>query len=240
VTRPDLKVCPDTTDSLDAKELAGPVERRTGVSRMVALFGAVALLGLLGGCAAPESDSAGVPVVAADDDGYAGTAIDPPFALPAVTLSDTAGEPFTLSTDLTAPVSLVFFGYSSCPDVCSTVLADAAAAIRRLPDATREQTQLIFITTDPARDTPAVIRAYLDQFNPDFVGLTGEVAQIQEAADALKVAYTPPTPAPGGYEVDHGTQVTGFGPPGAPGIIWTAGTTVGDLRADITRLAEDG
>jgi protein SCO1/2 len=120
------------------------------------------------------------------------------------------------------------------------VLADAAAAMRRLPDDVRQRTQLIFITVDPARDTPVVIRDYLDQFNPDFIGLTGEVGKIQQAADALAVAYSPPTPAPGGYEVDHGTQLTGFGPPGAPGIIWTAGTTVGDLRADITRLAEDG
>jgi protein SCO1/2 len=194
---------------------------------------------LLAACSAP-ADGAGVLVSSAPDtDGYFGAAIDPAYAKPAVTLTDTAGQPYDLSKDMTDQVTLVFFGYTSCPDVCSTVLADATAAIRRLPAEVAYETGLVFITTDPARDSPEVIRAYLDQFDRDYVGLHAGTDVIQQAADAFAVAYEPPVPEPGGYEVEHGTQLIGFGPAGAPGIIWTAGTAVGDLRADIARLAEE-
>jgi protein SCO1 len=214
----------------------GPLARRTGMGRAALLLAAGLILA---GCGTAEPDAGALVSAPADADGYAGAAVDPAYTRPSLQFTDTAGQGYDLATDMTHPVSLVFFGYTSCPDVCSTVLADAAAAIRRLDPAVAEQTGLVFITVDPERDTPTVIRDYLDQFSPEFTGLTADVETIAQAADALAVAYEPPNPQPGGYEVQHGTQLLGFGPPGSPGIIWTAGTSVGDLRADITRLAED-
>ena len=82
-----------------------------------------------------------------------------------------------------APVTLVFFGYSHCPDVCNAVLADVAAALRRADDTVRERTTLLFVTTDPARDTPEVMRDYLARFDPSFLGLRTDLETDQGGGD---------------------------------------------------------
>lgn len=178
-------------------------------------------------------------VVPKDTDGYAGTLVDRPYAKPDLRFTDTSGRGFDLARDATAPVTIVFFGYTKCPDVCSTVLGQAAAALLRADPAVRERTQLVFITTDPARDSPKAIRTYLDRFNPDFVGLTAPMPVIEAAAKAFSVALTGTQKLPdGGYDVGHGAQLIGFGPGGTSTVVWLPDTSVGDLRADITKLSK--
>jgi protein SCO1/2 len=173
-----------------------------------------------------------------DNHGYHGSWLDQPYAKPDLSFTDTAGKPFDLARDTHKPVTLVFFGYTSCPDVCNTVLADAASAIRRAGPKVGGQVQLVFITTDPKRDTPSVIRDYLDRFDPRFVGLTAGLPMIKEAADSLDVALTGEAPtAGGGYDVGHGAQVIGFGPDGKGRLIWMPNTPVRDVSEDLTRLA---
>lgn len=208
--------------------------RRRGVPLLLGL-----LVLPLAACAG--SDEAGPAATFREvgpDDGWAGARLDDPYEMPAVTLTDTEGRAFDLAEDTDAPVTLVFFGYTSCPDVCSTVLADAASALRRAAPEVREDTELVFITTDPARDTPEVVADYLARFDPAFVGLTGELPVIEQAAESLGVALEGTTQLPGGgYDVSHGTQLIGFGPDGLGHVVWTPGTTVGGLREDVTRLA---
>lgn len=188
---------------------------------------------------AGATNPAGVVVSTINDDTtYRGAEPRPPYRMPDVTLTDTDGKPFNLLDDTTSPVTLVFFGYTHCPDVCPLVMSDLTAAVLQSPAQVRNSTQLLFITTDPARDTPAVLRRYLDRYDSDFVGLTGGLAQIRAAGTALGVAVGGRHRLPsGGYDVSHGTQVIGFQGDAAP-VVWTVGTPVADLVADLTTLAE--
>jgi protein SCO1 len=214
----------------------------TWLSGLSALL--VAVLG--SGCAATSSsgqaqtaDPAGVIVsTVLADTTYHGAEPRPPYRMPDVTLTDTDGKPFNLVTDTTRRVTLVFFGYTYCPDVCPLVMSDLTAALLRLPAAVRARTQMLFITTDPARDTPSALRSYLDRYNPRFVGLTGSLSDIRTAGRALGVPIEGKHRLPsGGYDVAHGTSVIGFRGDTAP-VVWTQGTPVTDLAADITRLAQ--
>ncbi|MGH9078327.1 MAG: SCO family protein [Acidimicrobiales bacterium] len=127
-------------------------------------------------------------------------------AKPDLTLTDTAGQPYNLAARTAGRVTLVYFGYTNCPDTCPINMALAAAALGRMPAADRQKVTVAFVTTDPARDTPAVIRAWLDKFDPSFVGLTGSLAQIHQAEQEVGM---PPSSSEvaegpgGGYVVDH-------------------------------------
>ena len=198
---------------------------------------AVGLLLLVSGCTAPTEHSADHDN--ADPEGYlGGTSLPEPYAMPDISLTDTSGRPYNLATSPSRPVTLMFFGYSKCPDVCITVLSDVAMALQRLEPAERDHIQVIFVTTDPARDKPPVIRKYLDGFDPTFVGLTGPLATIKQAAGQVGVDVEGMKKLPsGGYEVGHSSQVIGFNRT-AGVVIWTPETPIADLKHDFGLLVE--
>ena len=123
---------------------------------------------------------------------YAGLGLTPAQPRPEFTLTDTAGRPYRFGTATAGKPTLLYFGYTHCPDVCPTTLADIALALQAVPASVRQATQVVFVTTDVKRDTPAVLAAYLKQFDPGlpnpFVGLTGSQAQIDAAQVAAHVA----------------------------------------------------
>jgi len=183
------------------------------------------------------ANPAGVVVSGGDTGPYAGAEPAKPYQMPDVTLTSTNDRDFNLRSDTGYPVTLFFYGYTHCPDVCPLVMNDLSAAILQLPDDVRAETQLIFVTTDPVRDTPDVLRDYLDHYNADFVGLTGRLGDIVAASDAMGVAIEGKHKLPGGgYDVGHGAQVIGFHGDQAP-VIWTEGTPVDDIVSDIEKLA---
>lgn len=205
---------------------------------------AVALTVGLSACGAAPSEEAdnpgGVVIRGAEPSGpYLGTNLDHPYAKPDVVLTGTSGQPFDFVADTTSPVTLVFFGYTSCPDVCPAELADVASALRRVDADVRADVQVIFVTTDPARDTPEVMRTYLERFGfPAYEGLTGPMSTIEQAGQALGVAIAEGKKLPsGGYEVAHGAQVIGFGPDGTAPVFWNNAPVL-DMARDITTLAD--
>ncbi|WP_241995228.1 SCO family protein [Kribbella antiqua] len=208
------------------------------------LLAAVALLALAG-CSGKDKEQADNPGGAIirttqDPNGLRGATLDRPYAMPAVSLTDTNGNEFNLVTSTKKPVTLVFFGYTNCPDVCPTVMADVASALTKLDQPTRDQIQMLFITTDPARDTGPVIRKYLDRFDPSFVGLTGSLPQIKNVAQAVGVPVEGMKKLPsGGYEVGHGAQVLGFGKSDKANVLWLSNAAIGDLAHDFGKLVED-
>lgn len=115
------------------------------------------------------------------------------------------GKPRTLE-DFRGKVVVLFFGFTHCPDICPTTLADMAAVLKKLgPDAAR--VQVLFVTVDPERDTPEVLAKYVPAFDPAFLGLTGDLAATQRAAKEFKIFYEKrPGGAPGAYSVDHSAQ----------------------------------
>ena len=195
----------------------------------------VVLLLAVAGCG--SSDDSGAPVTGirvSDDDGYRGIKLDQPYAVPASTLTDTAGKPFDLATR--EKRTLVFFGYTNCPDICQVVMSTIASAVARLSPAERKQLQVAFITTDPARDTKKALRTYLDRFNPGFVGVTGPLADIVALAKPMGIDILKGQKlSSGGYEVDHTTNVIAVR--GAKGdLVWTASTSPSDMATDLHKI----
>jgi len=103
------------------------------------------------------------------------------YPKPAVTLVDTSNQPYDIASGTQGQVTLVYFGYTHCPDLCPLNMFTAATAIAELPAADRNRVTVVFVTTDPDRDTPTVIRTWLDHFDDQFIGLTGTIGQIQHA-----------------------------------------------------------
>ncbi|MDA8260460.1 MAG: SCO family protein [Betaproteobacteria bacterium] len=117
-------------------------------------------------------------------------------------LTDHTGKPRTLA-DFRGKVVVLFFGYTNCPDVCPTTLSDLAAAMKKLgKDA--ERVQVLFVTLDPERDTPALLSMYVPSFNPSFLGLYGDLEETTRVAKEFKVFYEKrPGNAPNNYTMDH-------------------------------------
>lgn len=206
------------------------------VSARVAVLGLLAALLL--GCAAPSDRP--LVIRPPDEAGYlAGTSLPVPYVMPETTLTDTSGQAFNLKTSPSTPVTLLFFGYTNCPDVCSGVLADFAFALQGLEPGVRDRIGLVMVTTDPARDSGPAIRKYLDRFDPAFIGLTGDLPTIKAAGERVGVAIEGTTKlSSGGYEVGHGAQVIGFDGDGRGVVLWTPGTGRADLQHDLGLLVE--
>lgn len=119
-------------------------------------------------------------------------------------LIDQNGKQFT-AEDLKGKYSLIYFGFTHCPDICPDELDKMARMIDLVEEAVPKTMRAVFITCDPARDTPAVVKAYLEEFHPALIGLTGTWEQIQSVCKAYRVYFsTPPNVKPGqDYLVDH-------------------------------------
>lgn len=119
-------------------------------------------------------------------------------------LIDHNGKPFT-EANLKGKYSLVYFGFTHCPDICPEELDKMAGMIDKVKEAHGDVMLPVFITCDPARDTPAVVKEYLNEFHHDILGLTGDWESIKEACKSYRVYFsTPPDVKPGqDYLVDH-------------------------------------
>jgi protein SCO1 len=209
--------------------------------RLRCIATALILAAPLAGCAAATQTSNGAAAAAVIDSSPAsafdGVLLARPLAKPAITLTDTSGAAFDLASRTSGRLTLVYFGYTHCPDVCPTTMADLAAALRQLPAAERSRVTVVFITTDPARDTPPVIRAWLNQFDPAFLGLTGPFATIQHAAASVGVDVEAPVREPdGSYQVTHGAEVLAFTTDNKAHVVWTSGETVAQYDHDLPLL----
>ena len=161
-----------------------------------------------------------------------------PYQVPATPLTDADGAAYSLTKNTTKPLTLVFFGYTHCPDICPMVMTNLASAMSRLDDADRRSVDVVFVTTDPARDTPAVLRGYLQHFDPKFIGLTGDLQRIVDTAKPLAVYVADGTKLPsGGYDLNtHSTQVTAIGSDDTSRVLWNMNTSSAQFAADIQAL----
>ena len=177
-----------------------------------------------------------------DGDGYQAAQTHDPYPVSATPLTDTDGQPFSLTEDTDKPVTLVFFGYTSCPDICQVVMTNIASAMTRLDEADRDQVDVVFVTTDPKVDTEDHLRRYLDRYDPSFIGLTGDLGTIAEVGEPLAVYVADGERLPsGGRDLNsHSTQVTAITADDTSPLLWTQDTSSADLAADIhTLLAEE-
>lgn len=191
---------------------------------------------VLAGCGTTEPEGVAT-VTGGDDDGMHGAVLTDQYVVPDVALTDTDGAPYSLASGTDKPLTLVFFGYTNCPDICQIVMSSVASAMTRLDDVQRAAVDVVFVTTDPARDDEATLRTYLDRFDPEFLGLTGDLGTIIDIAAPLGVAVEKGERLPsGGYEVVHGTQVVAIDAADRTPIVWTEGTSAAEFAEDISDL----
>ncbi len=154
-------------------------------------------------------------------------------------LTDHDGQPRTLA-DFKGKVVVVFFGYTQCPDVCPTTMAELAEVKRALgPDG--ERVQGVFITVDPERDTPEVLKAYVTGFDPSFVALRGTPEQTLATAKEFKVFYRRrPSKGGGGYTVDHTAGAFVIDQGGRVRLFTRYGSGAQALAQDLKRLLASG
>jgi len=150
-------------------------------------------------------------------------------------LTDQEGKPRTLA-DFKGKVVVVFFGYTQCPDVCPTTMAELAQ-VKKALGKDGERLQGIFVTVDPERDTPAVLKSYMSSFDPSFVALRGTVEQTKEVAKEFKVFFAKvPGRTPDSYTMDHTAGSYVFDSSGRLRLFVRYGSGTDALAADLKTL----
>jgi protein SCO1 len=152
-------------------------------------------------------------------------------------LTDHTGRPRTLE-DFRGKAVVLFFGFTHCPDVCPTTLADTARALKTLgPQA--ERVQVLMVTVDPERDTPELLGKYVTSFDPRFLGLRGDPAATQRAAKEFKI-YFEKRKAGDTYSVDHSAQSYVLDPQGRLRLLVRQDRIAEDLPPDLRTLLKEG
>ncbi|MDF3300847.1 SCO family protein [Streptomyces tropicalis] len=194
----------------------------------------------LSACGSGESGSSPVSVVSGNTSKEAATVLDQPFAKPDLVLTDTHGRKFDLRKETAGRPTLIYFGYTHCPDECPLTMSNIAVAKKALPQAERDKLRVVFVTTDPQRDTPAELGKWLDGIDPQFIGLTGDFAAIQKAARSVGISVEPTTKDRNGKLVSvHGTQVVAFSPKTDGGyLLYGEETTADDYTRDLPKIVK--
>ena len=162
----------------------------------------------------------------------------PPRPAADLALTDQHGQPFSLE-DHRGKVILLYFGYTYCPDFCPTTLTDFLQVKQDLGDRA-DEVEVVFVSVDPARDTPERMGEFLDFFDPSFIGLTGSEDQLRpiERDYAIQVSVDPATPGSSYYLVNHSTSLYAIDQAGNLRLTWSYGTSPADITADVTYLLD--
>lgn len=220
--------------------------RRTPTALVALLALGLLALAACGGSSEHHHDD-GAAIVGASSSsggtttGYGGIVPVPALDVGALSLPNVAdgGAPLALRAQ-PGHVLLVFLGFTHCTDVCPTTMAELRAAVKRLPAADRDRVDVAFITVDPERDTPAIVRDYVTSFFPDGAALrTDDDAQLRTVARALWAAYEVTKQADGTVAVDHTTFVIAIGPDGHVLVEWPYGTKAGAYADGLAQLLAD-
>ncbi len=207
------------------------------MARPLSILLAAVLLAGCGGTATPSGDE---PAAIIHDAGtstspYGGLVRDPAPEVGALRLPDVAdgGRPYRLRGP-EGGLLLLFLGFTNCPDVCPTTLADLRTVMRETPAADRDRIAFAMITVDPERDTGRVLVPYVDAFFPGGAALrTADDARLRRIAKALAADYAVTTSADGATEVVHTSFLYAIDDRGRVLVQWPFGTTVDTLRADL-------
>jgi protein SCO1/2 len=169
---------------------------------------------------------------------FRGTAYTEPYPMaPEFELTRAGGADFRLS-GMRGNIVALFFGYTSCPDVCPTTLAELRQALEELGDRS-EQVQVLFVTVDPERDTPERVQEYVDHFNPRFIGLSGsesELAKVWNDYGVFRQVVEGSSAA--GYLVDHTARITLIDQQGNLRVSFPFDTPVTDVVHDLNLLLD--
>ena len=207
---------------------------------LAAAFAAAAALTLSACGSGGDSADESVADVSSGTESKPATVLDQPFTKPDLVLTDTHGKKYDLREQTKGKPTLIYFGYTNCPDVCPLTMSNIAVAKRALPKAEQDKLQVVFVTTDPERDTPASLGSWLKAQDPDFTGLTGDFPTIQAGARQIGIGIDPPKKEKDGTVVSmHGAQVIAFSPKTDKGyVLYSEDTTAEDYTEDLPELVK--
>ena len=201
--------------------------------RLVLLFAALALV--LAGCTSGDggsSDASSSELIGQNGSGeFQGAGLTPAQPRPNFTLTDTSGASFAFGSTTSKHPTLLYFGYTNCPDVCPTTMADVGVALKKVSAKVAKQTYVVFVTTDVKRDTPAVIKRWLKTFSSlgspsvKWIGLTGSQAQVDAAQAAAHITVA----SDGGQT--HSSRLLAYGPDNYARVAFLESTNLGSQVA---------
>lgn len=170
--------------------------------------------------------------------GLKGRMLPEPITKVDFTLTTATGQPFTFREETDGFVTLLFFGYTHCPDICPVHMANLGSVLRKLPPEQAAQVKVVFVTTDPERDTPERVREWLSYFDPKFVGLIGPLDRVNEiqASLGLGAAFREPGSSDSAYGVAHAAQVIAFTRDNLAHVVYPFGTRQSDWAHDLPKL----
>ncbi len=172
--------------------------------------------------------------------GYRGWLMPQPQEKVDFALTDTDGEPFDFRAETEGYVTLLFFGYTYCPDVCPIHMANIGAVLDDFPFEVRNQIKVVFVTTDPERDTPERLRSWLDNFDSSFIGLRGSREKVNEIQVALGLPASVIEETEGGeYLVGHSARVLAFTKDNLAHVAYPFGTRQADWAHDLPKLVDE-
>jgi protein SCO1 len=208
---------------------------------LLALLAGLAVL--LAACEPSSATAFTASNLGVGEDGWRGIPLefDPPRTLPDVTLTDVDGDEVALAEDFAGEPVLLFFGYTSCPDICPIHLRTIASSMSALGVST-QQIRVVFVSVDPERDTPERIREFTTAFDRSFVGLHGDLEVVQDALSQLDLpgpVVEGPDPRGEGDLIGHPAQVIGFDHEGVARRVWPFGARRADWVADLPRILEE-
>ena len=214
----------------------GPIPRRARpLARAFPSLAAASLAAFLPAACAPGSGSG------SGDAEFQGEPLPILIERPDFTLTDTGGHPYSFLEETRGRVTLLFFGYTWCPDICPIHMANIGQAMKTIPAEDRHRVEVVFVSTDPARDTPGRIREWLDVFDPSFVGLRGtleEVNRIQNQV-GLPASLLDEPDEDGNYLVGHAASVLAFSADGPARLRYPFGTRQAAWAHDLPKLLQE-
>lgn len=191
----------------------------------------------LSGCAAKDAnDPASVTQVNASQSKYKGVEFPSPKDRPQFTLTDQAGATYDFGKETAGVPTVLYFGYTNCPDVCPLIMGSLGTALSQVNKKIADQIQVVFVTTDPTRDTPAALAAWLSHFDGEapkkFIGLTGTQDQVVAAQKAAGVTVAEDNGA------THSALALFYSTNNKAYIAWEANATSDDIKHDMPLLAD--
>jgi protein SCO1/2 len=171
---------------------------------------------------------------------YHGVSVSPPFPKPDFTLTAIDGTPFNFRQATEGFVTLLFFGYTHCPDVCPLHMANIAAVLHRLDPDVADHIKVVFVSTDPDRDTPDRLRKWLGDFDPRFIGLRGPIDSINLIQRGLHLgAATRETLSDTSYGIAHGALVLAYSTDNLAHLVYPFGMRQEDWANDLPKLVKE-
>ena len=199
-----------------------------------------ALTVLLAACGPASSTAFSASSLGTAEDGWRGIPIELDRTLPDVTLTSTDGDTVELADDFLGSPTLLFFGYANCPDICPIHLGTIASAMRSIGVSPLD-VQVVFVSVDPARDTPEEIERFVDAFDSRFHGLYGDLDVIEDALEQLDLpgpVVEGPDPRGDGDLIGHPAQVIGFDAAGEAQRVWPFGARRADWIDDLPLILD--